>query len=159
MTVIVYKGNKLVADSRATITSEDGGTRVSTCKKLFRKSVGRGKKKHDVIIATAGDSFPSLAFVEWYGSGKPKPESLLNLDAEFDCLVLTPDGLFQYDSWLVAEKIETEWHVIGCGAKAAQAALLMGASPERAVSITCQVDPYCALPLQVESLGHKAKGK
>jgi hypothetical protein len=129
----------MVADSRMTMESEAGGARVFRCEKLYRKA--------GAIIGLAGDSGPGLVFLDWYGTGRAKPTSLIDGDADFTALVLTKKGLFEYDKWCRGEKVIGRFYAIGSGAKAALGALHMGATARRAVEIACRVDPYSAPPL------------
>lgn len=148
MTVIAYRDGVLAADSRTTTESEAGGIRHFKCQKLFRK---KGS-----IIATAGENGPGLAFIRWYGSGRPFPEVFAIGEADFSCLVLTAKGLFEYDKWGVAEKITlpktAPFYAIGCGAKAALGAMHMGASARKACAVACRVDPLCDFPIVSMSL-------
>jgi hypothetical protein len=145
MTVIAYRDGVLAADSRAVVNSDDGGLRhFGGSTKLFRKA--------GAVIATAGESAPGLVFVDWYGSGKKAPERLVTGDADFVCIVLTKDGLFEYDKWCRGEKLEQPFYAIGCGAKAALGAMHMGASAEQACVVACRIDAYCAEPIVTMTL-------
>ena len=159
MTTIAYRGGIIAADSRATYTSEAAGSRVHACKKLFRKRVGEGRKAHDVIIATAGETSPGMVFVDWYGTGKPVPELFLHLGGDFTCLVLTPRGLFEYDVYCRGEPIEEEFYAIGSGAKAALGAMHAGKSAVEAVRIACRIDPYSGGRIVQETLIRKVPDK
>lgn len=138
----------MAADSRVTISSDAGGSRVGTCEKLFRTK--------DAIIGTAGESAPGLVFLDWYKSGKKTaPIFLIDGEADFVALVLTKHGLFEFDKWCRGERILDPFHAIGSGAKAAIGAMHMGASAERSVEVACLVDPYTAPPIVTMTL----KGK
>ena len=156
MTTIAYRDGVLAADSRVTY-GEDGSARVHTCKKLFRKRVTHGKKTFDVIIATAGESSPGMVFVDWYGTGKPIPDIFLHLGGDFSCLVLTPQGLFEYDVYCRAEEILDDFYAIGSGAKAALAAMHCGKSAIEAVRIAARIDPYTGGRIHSETLNPKEK--
>lgn len=156
MTVIAYKDGVIAADSRQTVETEAGGIRMSTCQKLFLKRVVLDGIEQDVIIATAGEGFPGLLFVDWFGSGKEPPEAFVHGDADFTCLVVTKGGLFEYDKWCRGEKILDPFYAVGCGAKGAMTAMHMGASAKRACEVTCLVDPLCALPITTMRLKNAA---
>jgi hypothetical protein len=141
MTTIAYRDGILAADSRLTV-DHGSGARKHTCKKLFRKRVTEGKKSFDVIIATAGESSPGMVFVDWYGSGKPVPELFLHLGGDFLCLVLRPDGLYEYDVYCRGEQIEEEFYAVGSGSMAALAAMHCGKSAVEAVRIAARIDSY-----------------
>jgi len=143
----------MAADSRATVEGDDGGTSVTKCSKLFRKKVG----KKEVIIGTAGETGPGLIFLDWYGSGKDAPLKLIDGDADFTCLVLTNEGLFEYDKWCRGEEVLDKFYAIGSGRKAAMGAMHAGAEAKHAVQIACLVDPFTAPPVVSMSLEHKTQ--
>ena len=145
MTVIACRDGIIAADSRAL----DSG-RITTCEKLYRKTVGRGARSHEVIIGTAGDSAPCLIFVDWYGTKKPVPSALSS--AEIVCLVLTPSGMYLFDKWCRGEKILHDYYAIGTGGDCAWTAMNMGASAEVACEEACKVNPDCAPPIVTMSL-------
>lgn len=144
MTVIVVRDGVMAADSRATLTSEAGGSRVVRCEKIYRKETERDGV---VLIGTAGETSPALLFVDWFGTDRPAPTELIDGEADIDILVLTKRGMLSYDKWCRGEKILGRFHAIGSGAKAAFGALHMGASAVQAVKIACKIDPYCAPPI------------
>lgn len=157
MTTIAYRDGILAADSRVTY-GEDSGARIHSCKKLYRKTVTQGKKSFDVIIATAGESSPGLLFVDWYGSGKPIPDTFLHLGGDFLCLVLTPSGLFEYDVYCRGEPVSDDFYAIGSGAKAALGAMHCGKSAIEAVRIAARIDPYTGGRITSDSLSPKTTG-
>lgn len=61
MTTVAYRDGILAADSLATYTTEAGGSRKHTCRKLYRKRITEGRKSFDVVIATIGESSPGSA--------------------------------------------------------------------------------------------------
>lgn len=137
MTTIAYRAGILAADSQVTYGGdEDAGSRKHRCQKLFRKRAFGA----DVVIATAGEGPPGMLFVDWYGK-KSKPPAVL-AEAEFTCLVLDEDGLWEFDRWCRAEQIAEEFYAIGSGAKVALGAMHHGASAREAVEIAKLVDPY-----------------
>lgn len=156
MTTIAYRDGILAADSRVTVDN-GSGARIHTCKKLFRKRVTEGKKTFEVIIATAGESSPGMVFVDWYGSGKPVPDIFLHIDADFTCLVLTPKGLFEYDTFCRGEEIEEDCYAIGSGAMAALAAMHCGKSALEAVRIASRIDPHTGGRIVTETLEPRKK--
>lgn len=147
MTTIAYKDGTLAADSRVTVDSEAGGSRNFLCDKLFRKIVPVGDSMEEVIIATAGESFSGMVFVDWYGSGQPPPDNLIVGEADFTVLVLTQAGLFEYDRWCRGIEVKDKFYAVGSGTKVALGAMAMGASAKRAVEIACEFDPYTAPPV------------
>jgi hypothetical protein len=152
MTTIAVRGGIIAADSWATHWSEEGGARRHVCAKLYRKRVTEGRKSFDVIIATAGESSPALVFVDWYGSGRVMPEVLLNKQADFLCLILTPSGLYEVDEFCRPDLVLEPFYAIGSGAKAALAAMHCGRSAVEAVRIASRIDPYTGGRIHFASL-------
>lgn len=152
MTTVAWREGVFAADSRATYESEAGGARVRNCQKVYRKVIGVGRRKREVLIAVSGDVSPALIFVEWYGSGKPYPQILADIDSDFTCLVYSKRGLFEYDAYCQAEEVKEKFWAIGSGAKAALGAMHAGADAWRAVNIACKIDPYTAPPVTVHQL-------
>jgi hypothetical protein len=143
VTTIAYRRGVLAADSLACTE-----TQKSLCQKLYRRIVTIGGLSQEVIIATAGESSPGLRFLDWYcGERESTPEIFVTGDAEFNVLVLTRDGLFEYDAWCRGEKIIDDVYAIGSGAAAAMGAMRAGASAKRAVQIACTIDPYTGPPV------------
>lgn len=93
-----------------------------------------------MIIATAGEGAPGMIFVDWYGK-RGKPPALL-ADTDFVCLVLDEDGLWEFDNYCRAEKIEEAFYAIGTGGNVALGAMHRGATAHEAVEIAKLVDPY-----------------
>lgn len=150
----------IAADSQSTMSSSGGGDRKFICEKLYRKKVKRGRKIEEVIVATAGETSPGLVFLDWYGSGKEPPTSLVVGGADFTCLVLTSMGLYEFDAYCRGELIiEPNFYAIGSGAKAALGALHAGASARRAVEIACQIDPSTGPPVVTMRLGSAKTSK
>lgn len=157
MTTIAYRDGVLAADSRLTVDN-GSGARVHFCRKLFRKRITEGKKTFDVVIATAGEASSGMVFHDWYGSGKPIPDVFLHLGGDFTCLVLRPDGLFEYDVYCRAEKIEEDIYAVGSGAMAALAAMHCGKSALEAVRIAARIDLYTGGRIVSESLVAPTRG-
>jgi hypothetical protein len=142
LTTIAYRDGVLAADSWETYSSEDGGAHRHICAKLFCKTITVGRKSFDVLIGTAGETSPSLLFVDWYGSGKEPPQMLCDLGGDFLCLILTPKGLFEADVYCRPVQVMESFYAIGSGAKAALAAMHCGKSAVDAVRIAARIDPY-----------------
>lgn len=148
MTTIAFRFGVLAADTRETCQTEAAGEYFVETQKLFRKVLGTGKRKRTVWIATAGNTSPGLAFVEWYGSRKRLPPKLRTAgDAEgggFTALVLDGDELMELSENMQPEKIVAECYAIGSGAKAAIAVMLHDprCTAAQAVAAAARVDPY-----------------
>jgi ATP-dependent protease HslVU (ClpYQ) peptidase subunit len=147
MTTIAYRDGVMAADTRVTY-----GSRAHRCTKLYRKSVGTGRSKHDVIIATAGEASPSLLFVDWYGSDRPIPDMLRSQGGDFTCLILTPDGLFEADVYCRPTRILEEFYAIGSGARGALAAMVCGKNAIEAVAVAAVHDIYTGGDIEWMSL-------
>lgn len=157
MTTIAVRDGIIAADSRTTVQTEEGGSRVFRCEKLYRCFEGTPK---EAILGTAGESSSSLVFVDWYRS-ETRPveviDRLINGEADFTVIALTREGLFEFDKWGRGEKILDKFYAIGSGAKGAMCAMHMGASAEQAVRIACKVDPYSAPPITVWTLSKSSQ--
>lgn len=145
MTSIAYRDGVIAADSRETYCTEAGGSTVNRCEKLFRKRVGR----REIIIGTAGGSYAGMIFVDWYGSGKPIPDVLHDLDLEedFDVLILDRSKVYVCNHLCRPVEVIEPFVAIGSGRKAALAAMHCGRSAREAVRIACLLDPYSAPPI------------
>jgi hypothetical protein len=153
MTTIAYRNGVLAADSRCTYEDPSAGTQVFKCEKLFRKSIPNAEgQMEEVILATQGETFSGMLFVDWYGSGKEPPELLIHGDAEFTVLILKKDGLYEVDRWCRPIKVLEDFYAVGSGSKAAMGAMFMGADAAKAVDVACKIDPYSALPIVTMSL-------
>lgn len=111
----------------------------------------------NVIVGAAGDNVAIVKFVRWLEKGgrakhpdfrEPGQDS----EAEFAALVLTPSGLFVYDTSCQPDEVADPFYAIGSGAQAALAAMHLGASPVKAVEIACLVDNDSGGPVDSLSL-------
>lgn len=135
MTTIAVRNRLMAADSRQTFES-----RPNRCEKLYRRA--------GAVIGVAGDEGPALVFVDWYGTGRARPEILVTGEADFHALVLDDKGrVFLFDKWCRGERIRAPFFAIGTGADAATAAMHMGADARRAVAVACKVDINSGLPI------------
>jgi hypothetical protein len=124
----------MAADTRMAI---DG--RMNRCEKLFRRA--------GALIGLAGDDAPALIFLDWYGTGRARPELLVTGEADFHALVLDDKRrIWLYDKWCRGERISEPFYAIGTGADAALGAMHMGASAVRAVKVACKIDINSGLP-------------
>lgn len=144
MTTIAYRDGLLAADSRMTREGGDSGSGdwFHGCSKIYRVFA----KTDDVtLIATAGENGPGELFVEQFSKRKLVRADFT--DADFECLVLSSEGLLSYDKWCRPTRITEPFFAIGSGAKAALGAMHMGADATTAVEIACKIDPYTAAPV------------
>ncbi len=135
MTTIAVRGGLMAADSRMT---HDG--RMTRCVKLFKRA--------GAVIGLAGDDAPAMMFIDWYGSGRSRPEILVTGAADFHALVLDEKKrVWLFDKWCRGERITAPFFAVGTGADAAMGAMHAGADARRAVSIACKVDINSGLPV------------
>jgi ATP-dependent protease HslVU (ClpYQ) peptidase subunit len=135
MTTIAVRNGVMAADSQMTVA----GT-ANRCMKLFRR--------HGSVIGVAGDDAPALLFVDWYGSGKARPEVLLRGGADFYALVLDPQKrIWLFDKWCRGELIREKFFAVGTGADLAFGAMHAGANARKAVAIACKRDINSGLPV------------
>jgi hypothetical protein len=160
MTTIAYRDGVLAADSCVTVSSEEGGSRRSNCVKLFRKFVSLlGQKAdgtplvstQDVLIAVAGESGPGMVFVDAiYDPRHDEDETrtlFTNAGADFTALVLTRNGLFEYDGWYRGEHVIVPFWAIGSGSKVALGAMELDASAANAVRAAIRWDAHTRGPV------------
>lgn len=139
MTTICGDKTRLVSDSKIIMVKASGDTQFNG-PKLIRKG--------SAIIGTCGDSDDGDLFVKWYGTKKKRPK----MQAEFEALVLTPEGLYHFDDAVSANRVNSDWFAVGSGSHAALGALHAGKTLEEAVEIATKVDPNSGLPIQVMRL-------
>ena len=132
----------MAADTQETL----GDGLARRCNKLYR--VGKD------IIATAGDSYLGMKFVEWWKEGDwDDPPDLTSVDVEedFECLIWTEGKLWSVNRFFTMVEVNLEDHpyyAIGSGSDVALGALATGASAKRAVEIACEYNVYTGLPVQ-----------
>jgi hypothetical protein len=144
----------IACDSQET---RDGGESSSiklSCEKLFRVTTTRftgGKEAETVIVATAGESSPGMAFIHWLQTDdEPFPEWLR--EREIAMLVLAPSGLFEFDGCGIGQKRTEEFYAVGSGAPYALGAMELGANPYRAVQVAMKFCPYTGGTIHIEWL-------
>ena len=143
MTTIVADRARMVSDSK--VTMERKAPIPNTPFASPKLYIGKGW-----IIGAAGYSGDGEKFVKWF---KSKRRKSIQLDDDFEALVVTPEGLFFVDGDCSLNEVKDPWYAIGSGSAAALGALHAGATLERAVEIACVVDNGSGLPLQVAALG------
>lgn len=153
MTTIAYKNGEIAVDSRYTIDSEAGGTRMFPCQKLWRKRAIFQGKAQEMIFATAGEGPSGQLFIEKFGDDKLSLDDLRDTltqgGADFTILVLCESGLYEVNQWCCFEQVHVVdgCYAIGSGTKAAMGAMLAGKSAKSAVEIAARIDPHTAGPV------------
>jgi len=147
MTTIAANRECMSADTRVSI--ETGQHYPAT--KIFR--IGES------LFGTAGHAMMCLVMIEWLKTPQRNRDRLYKQWSEEnyyreECwlLELNPRGLFLWDGWGLPEKILSDHMAIGSGAKAALAAMAVGAEPEKAVKVAAGIDIYTHPPIQTEYL-------
>lgn len=155
VTTIAYKEGIVAADSRETYATEAGGSTTNLCEKLFRKRVS----KRDVVIATAGGTYAGMLFVDWFGTGKPVPDILSDLDLEedFDVLILDRGKVYTCNHLCRPVEVCEPYYAIGSGRKGAWAAMDCGRTAREAVRIATLRDPYSAPPFVTMTMPGKRR--
>jgi hypothetical protein len=160
MTTIVVRDGIMAADSCVTYSTEEGGSRRARCTKLYRKFVALHSRSpdgqstvdiQDVLIGVAGESGPGLVFVDSVFTQAhdvdETRELFTNASADFTALVLTRNGLFEYDAWYRGELVREQFWAIGSGTKVALGAMEHGASAGEAVRAACRWDVHTRGPV------------
>ena len=141
MTTIAYdsKTGEIAADSQET----GGNGEKYNCQKLYR--IG------DAIVATAGGTYAGMKLIEFMDEYDGEPEwgeapdlTNLDLDEDFECLVIRGDGTCYMINRLFApaDQSGNRFITLGSGGKAARGAMMAGASPKEAVEIAKKIDTY-----------------
>lgn len=140
MTTIAANRKCMASDKKCT----DDGT-------FFRNR--KIRRVGDVIVGAGGDGGAIGKFFVWFEAGAD-PEDLpkYGKDEALVALVLTPAGLFTYDTSGVREEIEDDFYACGSGKQAALAAMHLGCDPKRAVEIASLVDDATGLGVDVLEL-------
>ena len=110
------------------------------------------------LVGTAGDAYACHAFLTWFRSPKRNPQELQKQFGETydrgDIWVaeINPGGIYLYNGWGYAEKINDPYYAIGSGAMAAIEAMRQGMEPQEAVRRALAHDENTGSPIQVEYL-------
>lgn len=132
MTTIAWRDRFMAADS----LTDTGGMR-GTATKIHK--VG------DSIIGCAGTMMDCVSFVRWFADRRnPLDFRTFHTDGsdapDVTAIVIGPSGVEKWTEHLQPVPVEDKFLAIGSGAKAAMAAMHMGASAEEAVRIASLVD-------------------
>lgn len=137
----------MAADSQVTL--EHKGITYPAAKIIKRKGM---------LIGAAGHGGDCTRFLKWAAKNFEEKEPKWDDEESDDCvigIVLKEDGIYVWSQGdPEPEKVEAPFYAVGSGGKPARVAMLLGKTPEEAVALACQVDPYSALPLQVLKLNN-----
>jgi ATP-dependent protease HslVU (ClpYQ) peptidase subunit len=140
LTTIASDGRTMAGDS---LTSDAGGIRVSADPKV--------RRIREALVGCAGRADDAEAFFRWYAGGAKIGDDPA-LSQNFIALITTRAGMFICHANCYPIPIENEVCTIGSGHEIARGAMAMGASPERAVEIACELDTRSGPPVVVERL-------
>lgn len=105
------------------------------------------------IVGAAGTGPACIKFLRWLEKADPNADPpKFGKDDELAALVLTPKGLFVYDTSCEPEEILDGFYAVGSGKQAALAAMHLGCDPGKAVEIAATVDTSTGLPVEVLTL-------
>lgn len=145
MTVIVWDGEKLVTDRKAT----DGTLKWESSKAWYVNSSLHGV----CIVSGVGFLKQIITLRGWVANGLDPQQCPYSHD-EINCqlIVVTDNGLYQYDE--LPYPIERGFIpcAFGHGRDFAYGALAMGANAEQAVDVANRYSNYCGLGKEVFTL-------
>ena len=135
MTTIAVRDGVMAAD-----TMGHSSEKLCRSKKLFRVSNGD-------VIGFSGVWIDGKLFIDWYDKGAdrdmPPPwRTQGDEKVNFNALVLTADGIYEWSWELVADRVLDDFWAIGSGSPAALAAMHCGRNAQEAVYIAMEIDPY-----------------
>lgn len=136
MTTIAANRKMMAADSKCS-----AGGQYFLTRKIER--VG------DALIGCCGSAADCAKFFAWYGKNESVPEIT---QGEFNALVLTPRGLFLYESDCSPMEVKDKYYAIGSGAQGALVAMDKGDDPEAAVAAASKRDLFSGGPVDVLTL-------
>lgn len=143
MTTIVANLEGMASDTRVT-----GGPMFNTTK------VRRIK---DSLYGGAGNLSQILKMFLWFEN--PDQAPVWKEAPDFHILQVSPQGLFLWESEMIAIPTDTTFYAIGSGAEYAMGALACGATLAQAVQIAATFDPGTSGNMFFEPLAPKAKRK
>jgi 20S proteasome alpha/beta subunit len=154
MTTIAVNLHAMAADS---MVSDEMGTDVRVDKLV---AVGSG-----AIVGCAGELGLASMFLDYFENMGKMKRPRFKVDAEFDALVLTRDGIFHFDRTCRAREVTEGFCAIGSGSQAAMCFMRSQRkrghriNPIAAVEFACLGDKGSALPVRVITLASlKRKG-
>lgn len=159
MTTIVANLEGMAADTRVSIE----GSAFYHADKIFR--IGNS------LFGTAGDGMMCLVMIEWLKTAQRSRHALYkhwNENTERGAcwlLELNPSGIYVWDGWGVAERLNDKRYAIGSGQLPALTAYDKSKATDtrerlkEAVMAGPEYDQYSGHPIQIEMLKSKSKRK
>lgn len=140
MTVIAWDGKTLAADKQATNSGS-----MRTVKKIF--------KVRGYLVAVAGDYTDSLMLLDWFKKGaiiKNYPVFDEKTRDGVSLLVIDKNKqVTRYETQPIPYIIEDKLVAAGCGRDYAMAAMYCGKTAKQAVEITCKLDAFCGMGVDI----------
>lgn len=143
MTTIVAVKGCMLSDSKVTLG------------KGYSYPATKIVKAKGMLVGAAGHAGDCSRFLDWAQDGftiksRPKFDCASGHEDAIDGLIVKEDGIYYFcPEYPFPERINADFYAIGSGSKAARAAMLMGAEPERALEIAMQVDDFSGPPVQI----------
>lgn len=160
MTTIVIRDNILAADTQISLEEESFKTYQTKIKDL----------KDGSIIASRGSCAGADLFEFWKSATKKEWDEeypglvfadIIQPEHEFESVMVTPDGKYTYYSFygVPTDITDREFFATGSGAKAAYAAMEMGATAIQAVKIAMKYDLYSGGKVEVRTIKSRYTSK
>lgn len=142
MTCVAFDGRSLAADKQA--TNYDCRNHVVT--KVF--------KHNGYLLGISGKADIALEMLNWFKDGCAKADfPSVSEDRYGTLLVITPDKrILMYTESATPVPYEQEFCAIGSGRDYALAAMHLGYSAKKAVSVACHFDVNCGNGIDVVTL-------
>jgi ATP-dependent protease HslVU (ClpYQ) peptidase subunit len=108
-----------------------------------------------LLVGGAGLGVDIAAFLAWVENNpdfSPDSRPTMSAPDNFEAMVLCDEGIFVFEWDCVPCPVDREFHAIGTGAQAAIAAMMLRATPKRAIEIACRIDCNSGGPVAVLKL-------
>lgn len=143
MSVIAWDGKTLAADKQSTY-----GEQRSVVTKIFRVPQG--------LLGVTGKTEHMKPLLNWFNNFEvPElfPEFQKDPEENSAVLLITKERkIMCYGAQVDPFMIEQPMYATGCGKDFAMGAMLAGADARRAVEITCQLNVYCGMGIDILTL-------
>lgn len=149
----------------ATARYQDGSVIVAADSRTSKGSVHfpapKLRRTRTGIVAAAGDDEAVQTFLDWATHGadvKHRPHMKRAWAGEFEGLMVTRAGIFDYSTALMPDEVKRFYHAIGSGAEAAMAVFAFGEAqgwvcdPRAVVKAVCEVNKDCGPPVDFLTL-------
>lgn len=148
MTTIAYRDGLMACDTGSLF----GGMKYRTENKITRRK--------NALIGITGNHIDGIVFADWWEAGADRSNLPVFREyaadketPDFEVLVAESEKVTWWAQHFQPDPITVPFWAIGSGAKAAMAAMHMGADPAEAIRVTILVDYYTNGDVQVERVG------